>query len=235
MAHSRRAHGKPGKRTRAQIKVIQRDLNHYVKWARLGMTPIRVDGVRGPATRKRTREVKESLGYGRKKASNAQWIEDFLRQLHHPRRPINDTNWARTRVRRGKKRRRARRRAVARNHVKAVFASGVTRFDGVPCAKWMVPYLQYARNNGWQGRLVSGWRDPVYSEGLCFRMCGAPSCSGRCAGRASNHSGSARPRGALDVSFYVEFGAKMRQCPLSPRLFNALGARDPVHYSASGR
>ncbi len=121
-----------------------------------------------------------------------------------------------------------------KNQKAAAKASGVTRYDGVPVAAWMVPYLQWARANGWRGRLVSGWRDPNYSRSLCMRMCGEPSCPGRCAGLNSNHVGSAEPRGAIDVSEYTHFAALMRRCPLEPRIFNALGARDPVHFSASG-
>lgn len=124
-------------------------------------------------------------------------------------------------------RERANRRAAAK-------ASGVGRFDGVPVALWMVPYLEWARANGWRGRLVSGWRDPQYSRSLCMRMCGAPSCPGRCAGTSSNHVGSRSPNGAIDVSDYQTFGRLMTRCPLRPQLVNRLGARDPVHFSVSG-
>lgn len=120
------------------------------------------------------------------------------------------------------------------NRKAARAATGVAKYDGVPVAAWIVPYLQWARTNGWKGRLVSGWRDPEYSRQLCIRMCGAPSCAGRCAGTASNHSGSAKPNGAVDVSDYVTFERLMLRCPLSPKLINRLDARDPVHFSVSG-
>lgn len=116
----------------------------------------------------------------------------------------------------------------------AAAVTGVTRYDGVVVAAWMVPYLTWARQNGWRGRLVSGWRDPNYSRSLCMRMCGAPSCPGRCAGLSSNHVGSTKPHGAVDVSDYVTFGKLMQRCPHQPRLINRLGARDPVHFSVSG-
>jgi hypothetical protein len=112
---------------------------------------------------------------------------------------------------------------------------GVAWYDGKQVAAWMVPYLDWARAHGWRGHLVSGWRDPVYSQRLCYAMCGRPSCPGRCAGLSSNHVGSVKPRGAVDVSDYGTFASLMRRCPYSPRIFNALGARDPVHFSASGR
>ena len=129
------------------------------------------------------------------------------------------------------------RRAKQRKAAKASAAprTGVATFDGRPVAAWLKPYLDWARQNGWKGTLNSGFRDPAYSEKLCMSMCGAPSCPGRCAGRASNHAGSSNPAGAIDVSDYVTFGQLMRRCPYSPRIFNALGAQDPVHFSASGR
>lgn len=119
------------------------------------------------------------------------------------------------------------------NQKAAAKANGVGRIDGVPVALWMIPYVEWARAHGWKGRVVSGWRDPAYSESLCYRMCGRPSCSGTCAGRASNHSGSAKPHGALDVTEYTHFGQLMRYCPYEPKLINRL-PRDRVHYSASG-
>jgi hypothetical protein len=111
---------------------------------------------------------------------------------------------------------------------------GVVQFDGKSVAAWIQPYLVWARQNGWKGTLTSGWRDPAYSEHLCLNMCGAPTCAGRCAGRTSNHAGSVKPAGAIDVSDYVTFGRLMARCPYTPRLQNQLGARDPVHFSASG-
>jgi hypothetical protein len=112
-------------------------------------------------------------------------------------------------------------------------AGGVGTFDGKLCASWLIPYLTWAREHGWQGKLNSGWRDPVYSEGLCLKMCGAPTCPGRCAGRTSNHAGDVKPKGAVDVSDYVRFGQLMAQCPLSPRIRNNL-PKDLVHFSVSG-
>lgn len=121
-----------------------------------------------------------------------------------------------------------------KHQAQASSATGVTRYDGVPVAAWMVPYLQWARAHGWRGRLVSGWRDPNYSRALCMRMCGRPSCPGRCAGLNSNHVGAKKPHGAVDVSDYTVFGKLMQRCPLEPKLINRLGVRDPVHFSVSG-
>jgi hypothetical protein len=112
-------------------------------------------------------------------------------------------------------------------------ASGVGTYDGKPVAAWMIPWLEKSRRAGWGGSLVSGWRDPAYSEQLCYRIYGAPSCTGRCAGRASNHSGSEYPAGAVDVSDFYNFGAIQKR--IGSPLINALGAQDPVHFSISGR
>jgi hypothetical protein len=101
---------------------------------------------------------------------------------------------------------------------------------------WMVPWLDKSRAAGWSGVVVSGVRTPEYSEQLCYNMCGAPSCPGRCAGRASNHNMTADqgyPYGALDVSDYYNFGAIQKR--IGSPLINVLGAQDPVHFSVSGR
>lgn len=103
-------------------------------------------------------------------------------------------------------------------------------FTGRPVVAELYPHLVWARKHGWKGVVTSGYRSPTYSRSLCYAMCGAPSCPGRCAGIASNHV-----RAAIDVSDYVTFGRLMRSYPGSPRIFNALGARDPVHFSPSGR
>ena len=109
----------------------------------------------------------------------------------------------------------------------------VGTFDGVRVASWLIPYLSWARANGWTGRLNSGWRDPEHSERLCWEMCGAPKCPGKCAGRDSNHSGSVKPKGAVDVSDHVRFGQLMARAPFTPRIFNNL-PKDRIHFSATG-
>ena len=100
----------------------------------------------------------------------------------------------------------------------------------------MIPWLEKSRKAGWGGTVVSGVRTPEYSEQLCYAMCGAPSCAGRCAGRASNHNmepGQGYPAGALDVSDYAAFEAIQKR--IGSPLKNELDARDPVHFSVSGR
>jgi hypothetical protein len=112
-------------------------------------------------------------------------------------------------------------------------SGGVGSFDGVQVATWLIPYLTWARANGWRGRLNSGYRSPEHSERICRDMCGAPTCPGRCAGRLSNHSGNVKPKGAIDVSDEFRFGQLMAKCPYSPRIFNDL-PNDRIHFSANG-
>lgn len=120
----------------------------------------------------------------------------------------------------------------------------ISTFEGVAVAAWMVGkdagpngshvnWLQKIRDAGWHGVVVSGARTAAHSEELCWQMCGAPSCSGTCAGRSSNHVVDAGyPDGAVDVSEYTRFGELARQ--VGAPLINALGAADPVHFSPSG-
>jgi len=110
--------------------------------------------------------------------------------------------------------------------------AGVGSFDGKQVAKWIIPWLEKSRAEGWSGSVTSGYRTPEYSESLCFGMCGAPSCPGTCAGRSSNHSGDHYPAGAVDVSDYSNFGSI--QPRIGSPLKNNLPA-DRVHFSVSGQ
>lgn len=220
--------------TKSQVREFQAELNAFIKtYGDLGVAPLMVDGDLGPATRKRIHIVAYWLGFTkdhRKLSKEFRWM---LRHPHALRGEASDIRVAR--AKRGSNRRKDRRHAVAASHRKARRTTGVGTFDGKPVANWLIPYLEWARAHGWTGQLNSGWRDPNYSEHLCFQMCGAPSCPGRCAGKSSNHVGSTKPNGAVDVSDYVRFGQLMRKCPLRPVLINVLGAQDPVHFSVSGR
>lgn len=146
---------------------------------------------------------------------------------------------------RGIKRRRVKQKVrYIKNHPVSATSNAV--FDGKDVPPWLVGkgpgpngsyvnWLQRIRNEGWSGYVVSGVRTPAYSVQLCYNMCGAPSCSGTCAGANSNHNCGdpcKYPGGALDVSDYYRFGAICREigCPL----INRLGASDPVHFSISG-
>jgi peptidoglycan hydrolase-like protein with peptidoglycan-binding domain len=220
---------KPTTLTADEVRRLQKGLNRFTERYLEGVGPIIVDGIKGHATARRIITVKYHLGYTGKAQRSATVKPEFVRRMRHARSARYSTPAMLTRAfaRRAKQRKAAKASAAPRN--------GVATFDGRPVAAWLKPYLDWARQNGWKGTLNSGFRDPVYSEKLCMSMCGAPSCPGKCAGRASNHAGNSNPSGAIDVSDYVTFGQLMRRCPYSPRIFNALGAQDPVHFSASGR
>ena len=113
-------------------------------------------------------------------------------------------------------------------------ATGTTVVDDKPVASWIAAHVLRVRAAGiWNGVAISGWRDPDYSEQLCFQICGARTCPGRCAGRSSSHSQTVNPNGAVDVSDPATFGAECRRLGIPLR--NALaGSGDPWHYSTTG-
>jgi hypothetical protein len=197
----------------------------------LDVEPLAVDGVPGPATRKRIRLLKHWLGYSKPKQTGA-YDRAFHLRLKYS---FSSKYSSEEMLAAAAKRRHAHNEAVRDSREKAKNATGVVTFDGNPCAAWLVPYLSWARRHGWKGGLISGFRSPAHSERICFQKCGQPTCPGNCGGRSSNHSQHVKPRGAIDVSDYVTFARLMRGCPLTPRIFNALGAADPNHFSSSGR
>ena len=209
------------------VKKLQRELNQFTDKFLEKAAPLIVDGIRGHATNRRIVTCKFYLGYTDDPQRSTRVTAPFRRRLKHPKsgKIMPDAMIKRGEERRSKQHERA----------KQPVGRGVATFDGRQVAAWLKPYLDFARDNGWQGTLNSGFRDPEHSEQVCMAMCGAPSCPGRCAGRSSNHSGSSKPQGALDVSDFGRFGELMKRCPLEPRIFNALGALDPVHFSATGR
>lgn len=239
--------------TRQEIEGVQRALNSFLKDRTLGYPALKVDGRAGNATDARIKDAKFLLGYTESRVDSS-FGDELMWRLHNPSKTHAKSKVApftvdKSAIQRGKSRRTARRKAVVRNHAKAIITTGVTYYDGVPVAKAAVFYLDYARHTGvdgrkWGGRLSSGWRDPVYSRGICIQKCGAPSCPGICAGLSSNHVGQKLvlngpgSQFALDVTDYIDFGHIMSHMPAEalegrPRLSNHLPA-DPVHYSPTG-
>jgi hypothetical protein len=224
-------------RDHRHVTDLQRRLNAFNRSRLSGVAPLRVDGRWGRLTARYVREAKFHLGYVRSKRG-ATVGEEFLARLERPNRwqavAHGTERQRKAAVKRGQRRRLAQRTHYAKARVRAVTSSGVTTFDGRPVAAAFVPYLVSARARGWRGTLVSGYRDPGYSESLCRRMCGRPSCPGRCAGRSSRHSQKTIWTGAIDVSDYATFGRLMASAPQSPHIRNTLGRIDPVHFSAAG-
>jgi hypothetical protein len=218
-----------------KTRKLQKELNQFTRSHLKFVTPLRVDGKRGPSTDHRIQTVKYYLGYQRKARTgdNASKIDaGFLRRLEHPdQKSAYQYDSA---FRRALKRRRWQKAHATPPKPPVMNAWGLGMFDGKPVAKAAIPYLNWARKNGWRGLLVSGWRSRAYSQHLCYVMCGAPACPGRCAGVNTNHVYSQPDRFAIDVSDYGTFGRLMQRCPLKPQLHNYLGSRDPVHFSPSG-
>lgn len=220
--------------TRDEVRHLQTELNKFTNTHRdLGFVRLIIDGDYGAHTKTRLHDVKYMLGYmgeNLKEAPN----ENFFKRLHHPDRVEPAWGVTAETVKRGKQRRAHRHRWVIRNKVRAYLKPGVGTFDGIPVAKCAIPILEWCRQHGWGGRLVSGYRSPAYSEQLCYRMCGRASCPGRCAGRATNHAYAIPSRFSIDVSDYARFGHIVAKCPIAPHIHNALPI-DLVHFSPSGR
>lgn len=101
--------------------------------------------------------------------------------------------------------------------------------DGV--VEWIAWEITEARLNGYTGYAFSGWRSPEKSEGLCYQICGAPSCPGRCAGKASRHAQKGDGEGAVDLTNPDQF--EQIAYRLGLRLHNNLPS-DLPHMSAYG-
>lgn len=217
-----------------QVQRVQRQLNDFTGKHLKGVVPLVVDGKVGKHTRDRVVMCKFWLGYAGKR--NAQVKRRLMRQLARP-------NW-KTRFPRGwgkvgRERRAAERQRYEEHHAHAVALHGTATYDGKVVAAYWKPILDWCRHVGhngerWQGVVVSGYRTPEYSEHLCYVMCGAPACAGRCAGRNTNHAWLEPPRGAVDVTDYVRFGRVVAHCPYLPHVLNDLPI-DRVHYSPTGR
>jgi Putative peptidoglycan binding domain len=91
--------------------------------------------------------------------------------------------------------------------------------------------LRIRQAGRWKGKVISGFRDPAYSEQLCLHMCGHTSCPGTCAGRDSNHGRKGGRNGAVDVDDFDTFKAECAR--LGSFLKNDLPS-DHVHFSESG-
>lgn len=219
--------------TRAEWAANQRLMNKAVRRMRIdGLKDIHDDGVPGPATRKRIHDLKFFLGWGKDRTKS------FTKAFHYAIKYPFSNHWVGgpNVIKRGRQRVRDHNAAYKKHKDEVKSVNGVSTFDGVPVAAVAVKYLRFARESGiWHGRVNSGYRTPEYSESLCYRMCGRPSCPGKCAGRSTNHAWKLPTRFAVDVSDYVNFARAQRAYPGSPKIFNALGAQDPVHFSPSGR
>jgi hypothetical protein len=117
---------------------------------------------------------------------------------------------------------------------------GAVWYDGKQVAAWIVPHLDYARRHGWTGHLTSGYRSIALQSALYY---GAPG-NGLIRGvtvappGASNHNYLEYPRGAVDALDYYKLRAVTHGVVLNGRRLvwygDAVGSRDPVHFSSNG-
>lgn len=212
----------------ANVKTHQQLLNTWTKRYVPSLTPLTEDGAGGPLTGKRISEAKWFIGLPDHR--NSGWSPALEWMLHHFGK-TKDGVIGPDGLKRGSQRRAAQKAHAKKAHDHAVNHNGLVVFDGLPCAAWIARWLEKARAHGWTGRLVSGYRDPAYSTSLCRRICGAPTCPGRCAGATSHHVGIVEPAGAADVTQYIQCAQVMRE--IGSPLHNALPA-DKVHLSATG-
>lgn len=216
--------------TGANATTIQRETNETVKNYGFPWRHVRVDGTAGAATFKAIHLAAWLRGASQDQldmiADGMLTEHAFNILVHKERRP---EEWVKR-----ERQRHLDAKALIKGHHESVTVDkdGLEEFDGKQVAGWMIPYLKEARERGWDGEVVSGYRTPAYSEQLCYNMCGAPSCPGRCAGRSTNHARYGEGEGAIDVSDYYTFGRIMRE--INAPLKNSLGSADPVHFSRAG-
>lgn len=223
-----------------QVRTLQKGVNTTIGRARLPWRKVKVDGEFGPISKKAARLAGSWQGLSKEQLrfiGEGKITPHIFDTLTHRKPRTNEM----------KERHRARKKNFAKlrkaHHVEDV--DGIADWRGTKVAAWMVGkrkgpdgrrvnWLEKSVKKGWDGRLNSGWRDPAYSESLCYAMCGAPSCPGMCAGKASNHAQIGPPNwGAIDVQQWQTFGRIQKE--IGSPLFNALGPADPVHFSPTGR
>jgi hypothetical protein len=107
---------------------------------------------------------------------------------------------------------------------------GTVTFDGKRVARWIGEALQYAREQGWQGTVNSGYRSDaeqkrIYDSGV--RPAAKPQAYG---GGGSNHEFTVYPGGAVDVSDAQALSKILSGSKWRGKLVWA-GAKDPVHFS----
>lgn len=185
--------------------------------------------------RKNLRQAKRARQRRRKALRQRRW-KDARRSLGTARRNNREAqdNLKRIRTLRKARSRANRLARIARHNRRVIGKTGLMWMNGRAVPRWIYDELQKAKGYGWRGYVVSGVRTSAYSRSLCFAMCGAPKCPGRCAGVDSNHNADppyAYPDGAVDVT---DFRTLFNICERHDlRIKNRL-PNDRVHFSARG-
>lgn len=113
--------------------------------------------------------------------------------------------------------------------------AGTTMIDGFPVANWIAPYVNFARRNGWGGRVLSGYRSLSNQTGLYNQMIQGKRAGPVAKPGESNHEYIAFPRGAIDVEDPDGFQRALNHFvgPVPLRRDPTIG--DPTHFSFTGR
>lgn len=203
------------------VMLLQEGLNDRLV-APGGMDPVKSDGTYGHSTNRAYLHVGWDLGFDIVSLRRGATVWGQRKLEHHW--PVTPGEHERARKRHG--------HPNPFLEANLLPVHGLVLLDGKWCAAWIAADVLKVRAAGrWHGVVVSGHRDPIYSEHLCFQMCGAPTCRGRCAGRRTNHVGIEEPAGAVDVTDYIVFGQECYRLGLNLR--NNLPS-DRAHFSRTG-
>ena len=106
------------------------------------------------------------------------------------------------------------------------FSSGKNTLSGL--SNRVRGAVAFAQSHGWQGQVTSGYRTYAQQARLYQRyLNGGPLAAAP--GTSSHETGQ-----AVDVTNPSAFARAMSMMPIWARLYNRLGAADPVHFSVSG-
>jgi hypothetical protein len=217
--------------TGEDIGRFQRELNRRFEAWRINKR-IDDDEDYGKHTRDAAREVCTGLGIAHHIAMKAGVTPALRDKISHPGRRTPDE------VQRSKSREATEFRALLRRQF-AISAPGVVMFDDVEVAAWIVPSLEWAREHGWTGSVVSGFRTCAHQKTVAATFAAHLGKTvaevyphGPC---ASNHVGAAHPRGAVDVTNPEQLDRVLRDNPNQPGLvWGGPVINDRVHFSANG-
>ena len=107
-----------------------------------------------------------------------------------------------------------------------------TPYDGHQVQAWIIPALEWAKQNGWKGKVVSGIRSPELQAELYAKY----KAGGNIAAKPGQSNHDARNKGAVDVSNPEELAAILKNYPgLAPKWGYAVMGKDKPHFSLNGR
>lgn len=115
---------------------------------------------------------------------------------------------------------------IPQTPAQAAALHGIAQFDGHPVARWIIPYLIYARSKGWGGSVNSGFRTLAEGKAIWAN----PSITVKARPGTSNHEKANFPGGAVDVSNAAQLARILEEIP-GGSLLKWAGSADPVHFS----